>query len=203
MKIYIDFDGTLYNTHQLNNNFINILNKYNINKQYIQKLISEIKNYNKIANILINEFHLNKNILNEINNIYSDKLVYKDTIPFLEKYYQKYDLVLLTITNDIKYQKKKINSSNLNKYFKEIIITTKDKSQIDTIDYPNSIFIDNNPQELEKFYNSNATNLIRIKRDIDKYSKFNLNINNIPEYIDFNELTTSKYIDKIGDENNE
>ena len=56
------------------------------------------------------------------------------------------------------------------KYFKDIIITNKDKSKLN-IDYTNGIFIDNNPLELEKFYNSNSINLIRIKRDTDKYFK--------------------------------
>lgn len=203
MKIYIDFDGTIYDTHKLDTKFIEIFQKYNINSKYIKKLINEIKNYNTIANILIKEFNLNNNILNEINSIYSYELVFKDTIPFLEKYYQKYNLILLTLTNDLDYQQKKINSSNLKKYFKEIIITTKDKSKITNINYNNGIFIDNNPLELKKFYNSNATNLIRIKRDNDKYSKLSLNINNIKEYKNFTELLHSNYIEQIGDENNE
>ena len=42
MKIYIDFDGTLYNTTKLNNNFINIFNKYNIDKDYIKKLMNNV-----------------------------------------------------------------------------------------------------------------------------------------------------------------
>ena len=203
MKIYIDFDGTLYNSYKLDNKFINIFNKYNINEKYIKKLINELKNYNKVANILISEFNIEKNISNEINNIYTDELVFKDAIPFLEKYYQKYDLILLTLTNDIDYQRRKINSSNLKKYFKEIIITTKDKSKIETINYHNGIFIDNNPLELKKFHNSNAIHLIRIKRDTDKYSKLNINIDNIQEYKNFLDLRISNYIDKIGDEFNE
>ena len=203
MKIYIDFDGTLYNSYKLDNKFINIFNKYNINEKYIKKLINELKNNNKVANILISEFNIEKNISNEINNIYTDELVFKDAIPFLEKYYQKYDLILLTLTNDIDYQRRKINSSNLKKYFKEIIITTKDKSKIETINYHNGIFIDNNPLELKKFHNSNAIHLIRIKRDTDKYSKLNINIDNIQEYKNFLDLRISNYIDKIGDEFNE
>ena len=203
MKIYIDFDGTLFDTHKLDNKFINIFTKYNIEKKYIKTLINEIKNYTKIANILIKEFNLNKNILKEINNVYSDELVFKDTIPFLEKYYQKYDLILLTLTNDIDYQQRKINSSNLKKYFKDIIITTKDKSKIQNINYQNGIFIDNNPIELKKFYQSKAIHLIRIKRDTDKYSKLTLNIKNIPEYKDFEQFMENNYIDKIGDEINE
>lgn len=197
MKIYIDFDGTIYNSYKLDNKFINIFTKYNINKKYIKKLINDIKNYNLVSSTLIKEFNLNNNILKEINNIYSNEFIYKDAITFLEKYYKKYDLILLTLTNDLNYQKKKINSSNLKKYFKDIIITTKDKTKLKEIDYEKGIFIDNNPIELEKFHNSNAINLIRIKRDNDKYSKLSLNIKNIPEFKNFDELTTSNYIEKI------
>ena len=203
MKIYIDFDGTIYDTHKLDNKFIDIFQKYNIDSNYIKKLIDKIKNYNTIANILIQEFNLNNNILNEINSIYSNELVFKDIIPFLEKYYQKHNLILLTLTNDIDYQQRKINSSNLKKYFKDIIITTKDKSKLTNIDYSNGIFIDNNPIELKKFYNSNAKNLIRIKRDNDKYSKLSLDINNITEYKNFIDLLNSNHIEQIGDEINE
>ena len=43
MKIYIDFDGTIYDTHKLDTKFIEIFQKYNINSKYITKLINEIK----------------------------------------------------------------------------------------------------------------------------------------------------------------
>jgi len=205
IKIYLDFDGTIYNSTKLYNEFINIFIKHNINKDYLENIIKEYyqkeKNYIILAKRIIKDNNLDISILNEINNLYSNKLLFKDTIPFLEKYYKKYDLILLTLGNK-EYQLKKINSTNITKYFKNIIITNKDKSKLN-IDYQNGIFIDNNPLELEKFYKSKAKYLIRIKRKTDKYSKLNLNINNIPEFNDFNELLNSNYIDKIGDEFNE
>lgn len=197
MKIYIDFDGTLYNTTKLNKNFIHIFNKYNINTEYIKKLMNNYKNYDILANKIIIDNNIDKSIYNEIFNLYSNNLVYKDVIPFLEKYYKKYELILLTLGNK-EYQEKKINSSNLKKYFKDIIITDKDKSKLN-IDYTNGIFIDNNPNELKKFYNSNATYLIRIKRNEDKYSKLNLDIKNIPEFNSFKDLDNSNYLKKIGE----
>ena len=198
MKIYIDFDGTIYNSNKLNQRFINIFKEYNINENYINKLIDSIKNYNIISKKLINEFNLNKEIISKIDNIYSDELVFKDTISFLKKYYKKYDLILLTFSNDLTYQQKKINSSKLNKYFKNIIISNKNKSKLNNVDYINGIFIDNNPLELKKFYHSKATKLIRIKRDTDKYSKIDLNIN-IPEFKNFEDLLKSNYIEKLGE----
>ena len=135
----------------------------------------------------------------KIDKIYSKDLIYNDVIPFLEKYYQKYELILLTLGNKI-YQKKKIDSTNINKYFKDIIITDKDKSKLN-INYKEGLFIDNNPNELKKFYNSKALYLIRIKRDTDKYSKYDINIKDIQEFKDFNEIST--YIEKIGENNYE
>ena len=203
MKIYIDFDGTLFNNNKHYHKLINILKKYNITEEYINN-ITKNKHYKNIDNlakeIIINN-NLDKSILKEINTIYSNDLIYKDIIPFLEKYHNQYDLILLTLGTK-KYQLKKIKSSNISKYFKEIIITNKDKSLLN-IDYQNSIFIDNNPHELKKFHNSKVKYLIRIKRKNDKYSKINLDINNIPEFIDFNELLENKYIEKIGEKNYE
>lgn len=205
MKIYIDFDGTIFNNTKLYQKFINIFKKYNIKKEYINNIMNENyeknKNFDILGNKIIKDNNLNNSIINEINNLYSNDLIYQDIIPFLEKYSKKYDLILLTLgTKD--YQQKKINSSGLIKYFKKIIITNYDKSKLN-IDYKNGIFIDNNPLELKKFHNSNPKYLIRIKRDNDKYSKINLDINNIPEFKDFNELLNSNYIEKIGDINNE
>ena len=199
MKIYIDFDGTIYNSGKLYKNFINIFNNYNIDTKYIEETLnnSNQKDLDNIANKIIKEKNLNKNIIQELNNINTKDLVFKDIIPFLEKYTKKYDLILLTLGNH-DYQEKKINSTNISKYFKDIIITNKDKSKLESIDYINGIFIDNNPIELKKFYNSKATNLIRIRRNEDKYSKLDLNLFNIPEFTSFKELDQSNHLQKIG-----
>ena len=203
MKLYIDFDGTLFDNSKLYKQFISIFKKYNISEKDINKLMKEKyqkhKCFDILAKDLIDKYNLDISILNEIDNLYSKDLIYSDVIPFLEKYYQNHELILLTIGN-ISYQQKKINSVDIDKYFKNIIITDKDKSKLN-INYPEGLFIDNNPNELTKFYNSKARHLIRIKRETDKYSKYNLNIENIPEFKNFNEI--DKYITKIGDINYE
>ena len=203
MKIYIDFDGTLYNNTKHYKKIINIFKKYNIKEEYINNLtkIKHYKNMDKLAKDIITNNNLDKSIIKEINNIYNKNLTYKDIIPFLEFYQNKHDLILLTLGTK-NYQLKKIKSSNISKYFKEIIITNKDKSKLN-IDYQNSIFIDNNPFELKRFYKSKAKYLIRIKRKEDKYSKINLDIENIPEFKNFKELLENNYIEKIGDKNYE
>ena len=93
IKIYLDFDGTIYNSTKLYNEFINIFIKHNINKNYLNNIIKECyqkeKNYITLAKKIIKDTNLDTSILNEINNLYSNKLLFKDTIPFLEKYYQQ------------------------------------------------------------------------------------------------------------------
>ena len=212
MKIYIDFDGTLFNSKIQYQRLINIFKKYNIEEKYIKNLMKEEfyqkeKSFDILTKKIIKDKNLDQGIFKELNNIYKSDLIYPDVIPFLEKYQNKYELILLTLGN-IENQEKKINSSNLSKYFKHIIglihvkdlfsLSVKDKSKLN-IDYINGIFIDNNPKELEKFYNSKAKYLIRIKRESDKYSKISLSIKNIPEFKNFEELMNSNYIEKIGD----
>ena len=201
MKLYIDFDGTLFNSTEFYLKFIDIFKKHKLKEEYIKYFLNKEyekeKNYDKIAKKLIKDNNLNDEIIEEINKLYSEKLIFKDAKLFLEKYYKKYTLILLTL-GEYKYQLKKINSSKINKYFKDIIITNKDKSKLN-INYSEGIFIDNNPLELKRFYKANANKLIRIKRDSDKYSKLNLDINNIPEFKNFEELLHSNYIDEIGE----
>lgn len=201
MNIYIDFDGTLFDSTIQYQRLLNIFKKYNIKQEYIENLKKEEfyqkeKSYDILAQKIIEENNLDKSILEEVDKIYTKDLVYPDVVPFLEKYYQKYNLILLTLGN-VNHQKKKIKVSELSKYFKDIIIAKNDKSKIN-IDYKSGIFIDNNPIELEKFYNSKATNLIRIKRNNDKYSKLKLNLDNIPEFVDFFEMLDKNYIEQIG-----
>ena len=118
IKIYIDFDGTIYNTTKLYQEYINLLKKYNINEEYFQNKLNKNyqknKNLNTITEYIINDYNLNNSIQTELNNIIKNNLIYKDVIPFLEKYHNKYDLILLTLGNK-EFQEKKIKSSNINK----------------------------------------------------------------------------------------
>ena len=47
MKIYIDFDGTLFNNNKHYNKLINIFKKYNIKEEYINNLTNK-KKYKKL-----------------------------------------------------------------------------------------------------------------------------------------------------------
>jgi len=104
----------------------------------------------------------------------------------LEKQYLKHNNNLLTYGNK-EYQNKKIINSNIAKYFKDIIITEDSKSNL-KINFLNSIFIDNNPKEITSFYNKGARHLIRVRKENDNYSNFDLYLDNVLEIKNFDEL---------------
>ena len=142
MKLYIDFDHTIFNT------------------DLFQK---EIQGIDKNLD-LQNDLKKLKEII-ETNNINLEKYLYPDTIPFFEKYKDKYILILLTKSNNHNaYQLFEILDTKISNYFQEIIIIkTNLKGELD-LDYQNSIFIDDDPKELESIKKRNPYDIIRLKR---------------------------------------
>ena len=192
MKIYIDFDGTLFNTDKFYQDYLVILNKYNISSFEIDEMKKELFTNRKfnldiLTDYIISKYNI-KNLKQEVETLYNNSYVFEDVIPFLEKY-KNYNLILLTL-GDIDYQNRKIEGSKLSKYFQDIIITDVDKSQLD-IDYKDNLFIDNNPKELIKFQN-NGGKIIRIRRIEDKYSVIDLD--NVLEYKSFFDLKLEEII---------
>ena len=192
MKIYLDFDGTLFNTDKFYQDYLVILNKYNISSFKIEKMKKELFtnrrfNLDILTDYIISKYNI-KNLKQEVESLYNNSYVFEDVILFLEKY-KNYNLILLTL-GDIDYQNRKIESSNLSKYFQDIIITDGDKSQLD-INYKDNLFIDNNPKELIKFQN-NGGKIIRIRRIEDKYSVIDLD--NVLEYKNFFDLKLEEII---------
>ena len=180
MKYYIDFDNTLFNTESFYNDLLKIIKKYNISKKdidlyYKDNLSNELFNPIKIINNLIKDKNINK----EIKNFFKDlsKYLYKDTIDFLEFIKNDNELILLTY-GDFEYQNLKVNKSLIKEYFNKIIVTSKNKGELD-LDYKNSIFIDDSKEQIEGLLRKNAK-VIRIKREGSKH--FNDAINEVKEY---------------------
>ncbi len=187
MNIYIDFDGTLFDTDKFYKEFLNICKSYNVEEAKVFNIRNESQdlfNLDALALKIKDRFNLDDGFINKVNSLYDSKYLYDDVINFLEKYYKKYNLYMLTF-GEANYQIKKINSTNLNKYFKDIIITT-DKGHED-IDYENSWFIDNNPREIEKIHNAGATKIIRIKRKDDSHFSLICNVK-VKEYFAFDDI---------------
>ena len=187
MNIYIDFDGTLFDTDKFYKDFLAICNLYNVNETKVFNIRNEshdLFNLDDLALKIKDRYNLDDTFINNVNKLYNAKYLYDDVIDFLEKYYKKYNLFLLTF-GEVKYQTKKIDCTNLKKYFKDIIITS-DKGK-ENIDYQNSWFIDNNPREIEKIYNAGATRIIRIKRKDDSHFSLICNVK-VKEYFAFSSI---------------
>ncbi len=199
-KIYIDFDGTLYDSNKLINNFLNICNKYGISKTQVQEVKKDLFtkenlfNLDILAETLYIKMKLPEEMLTEVEELYSATYLYKDVIEALDKIRltKKYEVIILTYGN-IAYQKKKIESSNLNEYLQDVIITESSKTNIKEADYKNGIFIDNNPYQIEKFIKAKARKVIRIRRESDKYSIIDIKAP-ISEYSNLNTLVDQELL---------
>lgn len=193
-KLYIDFDGTLYNSDRLTTLFIQICEKYGLTKedevQAETELFDEryLFDMDKVVKYLCQKYNLPKQMLVEVEKLYNNQNIFTDIEENLTKLKEsnKYEMIILTY-GDISHQQKKIKASKLSKYFENIIIIDSDKSKIQNIDYKNGIFIDNNPAQIDNFIRAGAKKVIRIKRPTDKYSKFDT-INKVSEYKDFTTL---------------
>ena len=168
MKIYLDFDRTLFDTNTFLDEIYKLINKYDISKNIFEE--SKIKLKEKGFNIywILNEVkkkcHFDKEIYDEINELMKNSFIfiYADVIDFLKKLKEKhYEIILLTKGNK-EFQQRKIDYSKVKDYFDDIIITLKHKGDLE-IDYQ-AIFIDDCEKELLSIMKNNPKRLIYINR---------------------------------------
>ena len=177
MKIYIDFDRTLFNTDSFLKDFNNILEENDVDKwiflKYKQELSEKGFNPFDILKKVEKESPFNKDVYNQIDKFLknSSNYVYNDALSFLENN-KDYYITLLT-KGDENFQLLKINNTDIAKYFNDIIVTLKDKGDLN-INYQEGIFIDDNPNELASIMKRNPKRAIRIKRESAEYSDINI-----------------------------
>ena len=204
MNYYIDFDGTLYETSKLTKTMLEkIADVISLNSQKDKREILEEMNYNfdstngniyTLAENIAEEFAVNKDVvIEEVKNVLRNgqRFVFEDSQRFLEKIKSNSDnkIILLTFlpkTNQ-EYQLEKVNGSGLAKYFDTLIFTSELKYTLD-LEYNKGIFIDDNPRDLKGLYIMNPLRVIRIRRPENKYSKIELNMENLEEYTSFDEI---------------
>lgn len=205
MNYYIDFDNTLYNTPLLTNRMLNsivdsIREKHNLSSEDLYQECKSMFNREHIYNIyelaryFANKYSLDASpVINTLNNIIlnGNDLVFEDTIPFLQKLKEQgHKLFMLTYCKEsLEYQSVKVAGSKLADFFDAIYITSVKKYTLD-IDYTNGIFIDDNPDDLLGLYSKNAKQVIRLRREGNKYSVKDLDNPNIKEYLNLNEIDT-------------
>lgn len=205
MIYYIDFDSTLYKTSMLKQNTLHTMAttccalnpalNYNdvLNEATYQYQRGRIYHAFKLCHHLaqkygVSEETLKHNVSSVINN--GSIFVYDDAIDFLKRLKaagnEVHMLTFVTI-DGISYQSTKINGSGLKKYFDDIHIATCPKWEIN-IDYSNGVFIDDNPSDLVGLYQQHPVDVIRIRRDDNKYSLIDIEEIPMKEFPDLKSL---------------
>ncbi len=182
MRIVLDFDHTLYSTKSLYEAIKAAFGNLGVDEKLFQQTFQLSKGTGRdykparqirmiSKKIGVKEVRLQKEF-NKILKI-SPKFFYPDTIEFLKKHQKKDEFFMLSYGEE-KFQKQKVDSAKINKYFKKIKITRdigKSKpfkvflSKSDSV-----LFVEDNPQalfEVKKAYPQVIT--ARIRRGEGKY----------------------------------
>lgn len=201
MKIFFDFDHTLFSTKKFYQAFQKAFEKLGIDEKLFQETYNKSKGREKIYNPE-KQFKLILKIKPEINLKRLEKtfkkilnqtflFLYPDTVAVLKKLKKNNDLIILSYSKAW-FQRKKIKESKIEDFFKKIFIT-QDANK-DSVFKKNlrkkekAIFVEDNPTALLKNKN-NFPNLItvRINRGEGRYtgdsdnSKIDFSIKNLKE----------------------
>ena len=194
MKVYVDFDRTLFDCDKFLEDFYTIINKYDIPKDLFKKCQNQSRRHGfnpyVILNNLEKETSFDKEVYSDIKDLIhnTSDYLYPDAIPFLEYLHNNnYQVIILTKGNK-NYQKEKIENAKIDKYYTKLIVTMRHKGLL-FLNYLHGIFIDDNPRELRSLYIRKPKKIIRITRPNSKYSKeeleYNiLKVNSLQEIID-------------------
>lgn len=118
MKIFIDFDGVIFNTKLFKKQIFKIFNGRSSYKEFEKRRIP----YSPLTHFKFLSADLNKLLKN------SKHYVLSDAKEFLNQF-SKNKLYLISY-GDLKFQKQKIKAAGISKYFKKIIIADKNKADI-------------------------------------------------------------------------
>lgn len=199
MKLVFDFDHTLFSTKKFYNTlkeaFLEIGVDKNLFQETFQKSKGKSRNYNPFRQFElikrqkpeISIEKLKKEFKKGLNQ--AQDFLYPDVLPFLKRIKNRFNLTLLSYGRDW-FQREKIKKSKMNKFFKEIFITS-DINKVSTLkkflkNKEKIIFIDDNPEalsETKKVFPSLIT--VRINRGEGRYannpdnSKINFSIKNL------------------------
>ncbi len=177
MKIYIDFDRTLFNCNLFLNDLSNLLLKYNISNEMFNEYQIQCKDVGFNPYVIVREIEkdkmIDKHIYDEIKNLVhtTSKYLYSDVIPFFKELKNKNYEVYILSKGNVLYQKEKIVNSNILDYCNDMIITTNFKGNLE-IDYENSIFIDDNPNEIKSILEKKPKHVFYIQREDAKFKEF-------------------------------
>lgn len=185
MKVYIDLDRTLFDTDRFLNDLYKMLND-KIDLDLFNKYQEDNKKGGFNPYKILKLMNVRKDIIASLDEFMNNikKYVYSDVSFFFNMLHSKgYTIILLT-KGDKRFQKMKLKKSEL--LFDEKIFTLEFKGDLN-LDYQNSLFIDDNPYELDDIYLNNPKRIIRIKRENAKYNNI-LTKNKIEEVNNLKEI---------------
>ena len=198
MKIYVDFDRTLFDCDKFLDDLYSLVYQYDISKELFRDCQNQCKkhgfNPHEILNKVKEQYDFNDELFHGINMLIGNtsNYLYSDAIPFLN--YLKscgYEIIILTRGNS-DYQREKIFNAHLDSYYNKLIVTMKHKGKL-KLDYEESAFIDDNPIEIQSIMDNNPKMIIRMNRGNSKYSSMPLDIN-IEEVKSLNEIIENKIL---------
>lgn len=160
MKIVLDFDETIFNTHAMMRELLKIFAKEGFIENQFWDIYKECKkklgDFDKglLVDLLYESRVFDKNKVSlEIDHIIekSNEFIYQDFFDFISNFKKK-DLILLSFgTTD--FQKIKIENSGIVKYFDDIIITSRNKAddlkEIQKKYNENLVFIDDKAEQID------------------------------------------------------
>ena len=205
IKLYVDFDRTIFDTDGLEMEVKKLRNDYGVSDAIWKKYVKEYRNshdtlfnmYNIMYIICLNE-NVDFNILSGLDNIItnkSDSFIFEDAVDFINKAKILNLEINMLSFGDYKFQGKKIINTTISKQFDNIFITPINKfERDDLVYYKNGIFFDDNPKDVEGLYERNPLDVIRIRRDGVKYSDIDLKYSHIKEVRSFDDIDISKII---------
>ncbi|MFW5884752.1 MAG: hypothetical protein ACOCUF_00765 [Patescibacteria group bacterium] len=184
MKIFLDFDDTIFNTGKFKEDFASIFNQNGItneefNRTYYSDLAKGVKGYNPKKHLeLINwpDEYTKQETIQKLEKILEnlEKYVFEDFYELAAKI-NKNNLFLISF-GKMEFQEIKIKNSGVLKYFADYkVVEREDKGDyIQKIvgDNPGSIFlVDDRPEQLAKAKEKNPGLIpIRIKRKEGRYA---------------------------------
>ena len=205
IKLYVDFDRTLFDTDGLEREVKKVRKRYGISDEMWKKYVKEYREehntlfnmYNIMYRICFNE-NINFKALNELNKTIvrkSNSFIFDDATKFIKKAKVLNLEVNMLSFGDYKFQVKKIVNTKISKRFDRIIITPENKFQIDDrVDYENGIFFDDNPKDVEGLYERNPLGIYRIRREGVKYSDIDLKYPDIEEVPSLDKIDLEKIV---------
>jgi len=199
MKIFIDFDDTLFNSRKFKKYFENVfigegISRKNLRKTYDQVKKDGVYSLEKHINLLHINFGTDKKVIRKkLKKLFSELsfCVYTDSWEFVKKFSRK-DLIILSFGQH-SFQRKKIVGSKISKKVLKIIITQNRKigtihDFIEKYNFRNEkiFFIDNKAEFLEKIeeMDHKILTIQMIRNDFEKIARHaDYRANNLKEVL--------------------